>query len=172
MGSLSELGPIDPQFGGMPALAVKHSLEHLAEIASRHPGAKEMISDYLSKSLPVNIVGYLERAAGSAAQYAERLLSNRLSPMAAAENTEIARRLVYDYKDHGFAIDAREAATIFGGSMVETNTPHYDIANQIYEELDLMGFVARWKLNRNLAFVGGLSGGCYVYSSKESTQPS
>ena len=77
MGSLSELGPIDPQFNGMPALAVKHSLEHLAEIASRHPGAKEMISDYLSKSLPVNIVGHFERAAGSAAQYAERLLSNR-----------------------------------------------------------------------------------------------
>jgi hypothetical protein len=171
MGSLSELGPIDPQFGGMPALAVKHSLEHLAEIASRHPGAKEMLSDYLSKSLPVNIVGYFERAAGSAAQYAERLLSNRLAPRSNVENVEIARRLVYDYKDHGFAIDAREAATIFGESMVKTNTPHYDIANRIYEDLDLMEYVVDRKFNRHLAFTGGLSSGCLVYARRESTQP-
>ena len=170
MGSLSELGPIDPQFGGMPALAVKHSLEHLAEIAARHPGAKEMISDYLSKSLPVNIVGYFERAAGSAAQYAERLLSNRLSPMEAAANAEIARRLVYEYKDHGFAIDAREAATIFGEAMVKMNTPHYDIANQIYEQLDLMEFVVGRKFNRHFSFTGGLSGGCRVFAREESTQ--
>ena len=169
MGSLSELGPIDPQFNGMPALAVKHSLEHLAEIASRHPGAKEMISDYLSKSLPVNIVGHFERAAGSAAQYAERLLSNRFPPMNAAANAEIARCLVYDYKDHGFAIDAREAASIFGEAMVKTNTPHYDIANQIYENLDLMEFVVGRRFNRGFAFTGGLSGGCHVYARKEST---
>ena len=170
MGSLSELGPIDPQFHGMPALAVKHSLEHLAEIASRHPGAKEMISDYLSKSLPVNIVGHFERAAGSAAQYAERLLSNRFTPMNTAANMEIARCLVYDYKDHGFAIDAREAATIFGEAMVKTNTPHYDIANKIYENLDLMEFVVGRRFNRGFAFTGGLSGGCHVYARKESTQ--
>ena len=170
MGSLSELGPIDPQFNGMPALAVKHSLEHLAEIASRHPGAKEMISDYLSKSLPVNIVGYFERAAGSAAQYAERLLSNRLSPMDAAVNAEIARRLVYEYKDHSFAIDAREAATIFGEAMVKTNTPHYNIANEIYEQLDLMEWVVEWKFNRRFTFTGGLSGGCRVFAREKSTQ--
>ena len=170
MGSLSELGPIDPQFNGMPVLAVKHSLEHLAEIASRHPGAKEMISDYLSKSLPVNIVGYFERAAGSAAQYAERLLSNRRSPLDAAANAEIARRLVYDYKDHGFAIDTREATTIFGEEIIKTNSPHYDIANQIYVELDLMEFVVDRKFNRDFSFVGGLSGGCTVYARKESNQ--
>ena len=170
MGSLSELGPIDPQFDGMPALAVKHSLEHLAEIASRHPGAKEMISDYLSKSLPVTIVGHFERAAGSAAQYAERLLSNRVSPMKAAANAEIARCLVYDYKDHGFAIDAREAVTIFGADMVKTNTPHYDIANEIYQKLDLMEFVADRKFNRYLTFTGEPSGGCRVFARKKSTQ--
>lgn len=28
MGNLSELGPIDPQFGAIPALALKHSVEH------------------------------------------------------------------------------------------------------------------------------------------------
>ena len=170
MGSLSELGPIDPQFDKMPALAVKHSLEHLAEIASRHPGANEMLSDYLSKSLPVNIVGYFERAAGSAAQYAERLLSNRRSALNETTNAEIARRLVYEYKDHGFAIDAREAATIFGETMVKTNTQHYDIANIIYERLDLIEFIVGHKFNRNFAFTGGLSGGCVLYGRKRSTK--
>ena len=169
MGSLSELGPIDPQFDKMPALAVKHSLEHLAEIASRHPGAKEMISDYLSKSLPVSVVGYFERAAGSAVQYAERLLSHRRSPMKAERNDEIARRLVYEYKDHGFAIDAREAATIFGEVMVKTNTPHYDIANQIYERLDLMEFFLRRRFNCRFLFTGGLSGGCFLFGRKDSS---
>lgn len=170
MGSLSELGPIDPQFNGMPALAVKHSLEHLAEIASRHAGAKEMLSDYLSKSLPVTIVGHFERAAGSAAQYAERLLSNRVPSMKAAENAEVARCLVYDYKDHGFAIDAREATTIFGEGMIKTNTPHYEIANEIYERLDLMEYVVGRKFNRYFTFTGEPSGGCRVYVRKEPAQ--
>ena len=167
MGSLSELGPIDPLFNGMPALAVKHSLEHLAEIASLHPGSGEMISDYLSKSLPVNVIGHFERAAGSAAQYAERLLANRFSPMDETANTEIARRLVYDYKDHGFAIDAREAATIFGEAMVKIDTPQYHVANKIYEELDLMGFVAGRTFDRRLVYTGGIPGGCSVFSRNE-----
>lgn len=162
MGSLSELGPIDPLFNGMPALAVKHSLEHLAEIASLHPGSGAMISDYLSKSLSVNVIGHVERAAESAAQYAERLLANRSSPMDATASAEIARRLVYDYKDHGFVIDAREAADIFGEAMVKADTPHYHVADQIYEELDLMAFVAGRRFNRDLAFTGGVSGGCIV----------
>ena len=162
MGSLSELGPIDPQFNRMPALAVKHSLEHLAEIASLHPNSGAMISDYLSKSLPVNVIGHLERAAGSAVQYAERLLANRSSPLDAKANAEIARRLVYDYKDHGFVIDAREAADIFGEAMVKADTPLYHVANQIYEELDVMAFVAGRRFNRRLAFTGGVSGGCIM----------
>ena len=171
MGSLSELGPIDPQFDNMPVLAVKHSLEHLAEIASRHPGAGKMISDYLSKSLPVHIVGYFERAAGSAAQYAERLLSNRRSAMEVTTNAEIARRLVYEYKDHGFAIDAREAITIFGDAMVKTNTQHYDIANIIYERLDLIEFFIGQRFERHFSFTGGVSKGCRLYGHKKSTQP-
>ena len=170
MGSLSELGPIDPQFGGMPALATKHSLEHLAEIASRHSGAKEMLSDYLAKSLPVTVVGYFERAAGSAAQYAERLLSKRLSPMAESKNTEIANRLVYDYKDHGFAIDASEACTIFGHDMVKVNSSLYDVANQIYEQLDLIEFIVGQKFGRKLAFTGGIAGSCILYGHEDSGQ--
>ena len=168
MGSLSELGPIDPQVDRMPALAAKHSLEHVAEIASRYPRAKEMLSEYLSKSLPVNVVGYFERAAGSAVQYAERLLSKRLAAFDSARNGEIGSRLVYHYKDHGFAIDAREAVSIFGEDKVKTNTPQYNIGNQIYEQLDLIEFIVGRKFNLSLAFTGGLAGGCKLYRREES----
>jgi hypothetical protein len=47
MGSLSELGPIDPQFDGVPALALKHSIEHLAELVKLHPAASDMFASYL-----------------------------------------------------------------------------------------------------------------------------
>jgi hypothetical protein len=171
MGSLSELGPIDPQFGGMPALAVKHSLEHLAEIVTRHPGAKEMLSEYLVKALPVNIVGHFERAAGSAAQYAERLLSNRRKSFEPSINAEIARKLVYDYKDHGFAIDSREAISIFGEAMVRTNSAQYDAANNVYDELDLADFILARRFNRNFSFTGGPSMGCQVSLKRGPAQP-
>ena len=113
-----------------------------------------MLSEYLSKSLPVNIIGYFERAAGSAVQYAERLLSKRLSPFVAEKNAEIGNTLVYDYKDHSFAIDAREAATIFGDAMVKMNTPQYNVGNEIYEQLDLMEFIIGRRFNRGLAESG------------------
>jgi len=170
MGSLSELGPIDPQFGGMPALAVKHSLEHLAEIVTRHPSAKEMLSEYLVKALPVNIVGHFERAAGSAAQYAERLLSSRRKSFGSTMNAEIARKLVYDYKDHGFAIDAREAISIFGDGMIQTNSAQYSAANQVYDEIDLVEWILGRRFNRNFAFTGGAASGCQVVVKRDAQQ--
>ncbi len=48
MGLLSELGPIDPQFGGFPALGLSNAMEKIAEMSEQYPNA-------------------------SAAQYAERL---------------------------------------------------------------------------------------------------
>ena len=77
MGSLSELGPIDPQFGAIPALALKHSIEHLAELAAQHPAAGTMLTEYLAKTLRIEALGYYERVAASAAQYAVRLLNLR-----------------------------------------------------------------------------------------------
>lgn len=170
LGSLSELGPIDPQLGGMPALAVKHSLEHMAEIVTHYPEASGMLSEYLAKSLPVNIVGHFERAASSAAQYAERLLSARRSAMSSEQNVEIARSLVYDYKDHSFAIDTREAVSIFGGDMVRENTPQYRASNRLYEMLDIVELVVRRRFNRDFWFAGSPSTGCRVIVRREGAQ--
>jgi hypothetical protein len=106
MGSLSELGPIDPQFGAIPALALKHSVEHIATLAAEYPGAAGMFADYLARSLRVEALGYYERVAESATQYAIRLLKSR-NIRAERDDHEVARRLVYEYKDHGFVIDSR-----------------------------------------------------------------
>lgn len=168
MGSLSELGPIDPQFGGMPALAVKHSLEHLCELATQYPGAREMLSEYLSRSLPINVLGHYERAAESAVQYAERLLGARLDNLgSAAQNSEVARRLVYDYKDHGFAIDSREAATIFGEAVVRSNSEEYQAANSIYEALDLVEYILGRLFRRDFAFTGNFDSASRVVSQAQ-----
>ena len=99
MGSLSELGPIDPQFQGVPALALKNSVEHLAELTKRYPEATDLFASYLAKTLRIESLGYYERVAESAAQYAERLLkARRIEPISDEKIASIAQRLVYAYR--------------------------------------------------------------------------
>jgi len=163
MGSLSELGPIDPQFGGVPALALKHSVEHLAQLAKAYPSAAGMFSDYLAKSLRVEALGYYERVAKSATQYAVRLLNSRRAKMLEpAETSLIANRLVYEYTDHGFVIDAREALDIFGDSIVVCNTSEYNAANSLYLQLGLMSWICNSTYKKSLSFVGNAGGGCWL----------
>lgn len=167
MGSLSELGPIDPQFGAVPALALKHSVEHIAELVGIYPGASQMFSDYLSKSLRVEALGYFERVAKSAAQYAERLLDSKAVKSAERSSAQIAKHLVYAYKDHGFVIDAREAKAIFGESAVDSNTDEYKFANAIYEVLDFMAWICDKRFSREFSYVGGTKQGCcWVFAKK------
>ncbi len=164
MGSLSELGPIDPQFeGGVPALALKNSIEHLAELTKRHPQAADLFASYLSKTLRIEALGYYERVAESAAQYAERLLRGRKSPVLTEDRIKaIAERLVYMYKDHGFAIDAGEARAIFGEGVVLTNTPEYSLSNRLYLSLDIMQRVLRDLHQLGFAFTGTAAAGCQL----------
>ena len=164
MGSMSELGPIDPQFGHIPALALKHSVEHIAQLASEYPGASEMLSSYLTKSLRIESLGFYERVAESAAQYAERLLgSRRMVARTNEQNSELAAKLVYSYKDHGFVIDFDEALDTFGKDVVAQNTAEYKTANVLYGALDFIDFVLRRRFQRGLIFTGSSSNGCMVF---------
>ncbi len=137
MGSLSELGPIDPQINNLPALGLKNAVEHIADLISSHPHASEMFAKYLHLSLQPISLGYHERVAESAVQYAEKLLHARQTNPKAPANTpkRIAHELVYSYKDHGFVIDKTEAIRIFGADTIHTNTPEYTLGNHIYESL-------------------------------------
>lgn len=51
MGLLGQLGPIDPQLGGLPALGVTQALETIASLSQRFPGSAEMFSMYLRQAL-------------------------------------------------------------------------------------------------------------------------
>lgn len=167
MGSLSELGPIDPQFGNIPALALKQSVEHIAQLVSQYPGAADMFSEYLRKSLRIEALGYYERVAESATQYAIRLLgSRRTGVQDVGRNQQIARQLVYEYKDHGFAIDQSEASTIFGSDIVVCNTGEYKAANALFQSLDIARWLCDARLGRTLSYIGSVIGGCWVFSKK------
>ena len=107
MGPLGQLGPIDPQIGGLPALGVSQALKTIASVAALYPKSAEMFARYLRLALTVEQIGYCDRISESAVQYAERLLSTK--PSLVAKAAAIARELVHEYKDHGFVIDLAEA---------------------------------------------------------------
>jgi membrane-bound ClpP family serine protease len=169
MGSLSELGPVDPQFGAIPALALKHSIEHLAELAAQHPAAATMLTDYLARTLRIEALGYYERVAASAVQYAARLLNSRVSKKQSADEIErLANHLVYAYKDHGFVIDSREATEIFGNDVISCNTPEYELANKIYGRLDLLEYIIESTFGRSMAFTGAADSAAIVFRPRAS----
>lgn len=137
MGSLSELGPIDPQIHNLPALGLKSSIEHIAQLVKKTPESAEMFAKYLHYSLKPIDLGYYERVAESAVQYAEKLLDTHKDKLANAI-TKIAYDLVYTYKDHSFVIDIKEAIAIFGDSTIKIGTVEYKIGNLIYKELSII----------------------------------
>ena len=139
MGSLSELGPIDPQLDKLPALAIKSSIEHIAKLVTEFPQATTLFAQYLSLTVKPIHIGYYERIAKSAVQYAERLLSPHKDILKSPPSI-IAERLVYSYKDHSFVIDRQEAKDIFGENVLKHNTKEYELGNAIYKEL---GFISR-----------------------------
>jgi Serine dehydrogenase proteinase len=142
MGSLSELGPIDPQIDDLPALGLKHSIEHIADLVNTKPNTAELFAKYLHLSLPLINLGYYERVAESAKHYAMRLLNNNAKNLP-KEPSKIAHDLVYSYKDHGFVIDKTEAISIFSDKLIKTNTPEYELGNSLYSELDFIQNVSR-----------------------------
>ncbi|NCN25211.1 hypothetical protein COT94_03940 [Candidatus Falkowbacteria bacterium CG10_big_fil_rev_8_21_14_0_10_37_14] len=154
MGDLSELGPIDPQINKMPALGLKNSIEHIAELVQQRPGSSQMFAQYLSLTIEPIQIGYYERAAKSAEQYAEKLLNSHKETLG-SEPSDIAFKLVYDYKDHGFVIDKSEAVNIFGVNTIKIKTPEYDIGNEIY---NILSDFESWAdmLNHNFYFIGSL----------------
>lgn len=141
MGSLSELGPIDPQIDDMPALGLKNAIEHIAQLVKDNPSSSEMFAKYLKYSVEPISLGYYERVAESAMQYAEKLLLTHAAHLPKTAKN-IANDLVYKYKDHGFVIDKAEAEEIFGKEIIKMNTTEYEIGNFVYRTLDFIRTLA------------------------------
>jgi hypothetical protein len=153
MGAMSELGPIDPQLGGIPALALTNALQTLARLVSENPGSADMFAKYLESKLDLGMLGYFERINDSATQYASRLLEGKTlgeerSPAA------LAVHLVNHYKDHSFVIDKDEALRLFGPSIVKVQSNEYTFANGIDQQLRLISRVAKWIQKKEVTFVG------------------
>lgn len=159
MGMVSQLGPIDPQVSGLPALALGNALNHIAEIAGKCPGASEMLTKYLIDQAPIRILGYYERVSESAAQYGERLLTGKQLPNGKTAS-EVAKHLVQHYKDHSFVIDVDEARDLLG-PLIREQTPEYKLADEIYNFLDFVQFMVRIN-KKKFWIVGALPEGVSV----------
>lgn len=157
MGQLGHLGPIDPQFGGLPGLAVARALDTLAELVERHPKSADMLSRYLKDKLPVQQIGYYDRVAESAVQYAQRLLSSKNREVLAGTPEALAHALVHDYKDHGFVIDFDEATLKLGGEWISQGTPEILFAEEVYDLYNTISFVLRQTRQKRLALIGSLT---------------
>lgn len=167
IGPLGQLGPIDPQLGGLPALGVNQALKTIALLSQDYPGSAEMFARYLRMALTVEQIGYCDRVSESAAQYAERLLSTK--PALSTNPSQIARKLVYEYKDHGFVIDLIEAQTLLGNDWVKTGTPELDFAETLYRLFDLVNLFLSIHCSKRLLLVGSLSKPVVIIFEKEKT---
>lgn len=143
MGGLSELGPIDPQVDGVPALGLKNAIQHLAELSGKYPDAVNLFIGYMCKRVEPMALGYYERVVESSMQYAERLLTASHPNSKPNELKLIAQKLTYDYKDHGFVIDHQEAADVFPCGMILSDTDEYKFSDLIYKEVAWMKSVAK-----------------------------
>lgn len=164
MGGMSQLGPIDPQVGGLPALALGNALENLAELSEKYPKSSRMFAIYLSKKLNLQVLGYFQRVSESAVQYAERLLSNKELP-SGQTSLKVAKSLVYSYKDHGFVIDHVEASQYLG-DMIKTDTSEYELSERIYNYLFEVDLLARMLKGKTLSIIGSLESGIYFFNLK------
>lgn len=138
MGSMSELGPIDPQFGGLPALGLNSALDSIAKVVTKHPDSSIMFSSFLQAKLDLRILGYFERVSESAKQYAIRLLKDKETPKS---TEEIANTFVYDYKDHSFVVD-KDEAKLFLGENIKVNSEEYKFSNDVHKFLNRLNLWA------------------------------
>ena len=152
MGIMSELGPIDPQFGGLPALGLSSAVEYLAGLCKSHPESSDMFAKYLSLTLDLRTLGYFERVSESAMQYAQRLLHGKVLPE--GQNIyDVAARFVYTYKDHSFVIDKDEART-FLGDTIKINSNEYNLGNELHNLLDRVNIFAEIFKQQTISIVG------------------
>ena len=166
MGFMSELGPIDPQIGGFPALSMHNALKLLADLSCKYPGSSEMLGNYLAQKLDLRVLGYFERVGESAVQYGERLLLGKELPEGKTPNS-LANHFVNHYKDHGFVIDADEATALLGTGIVKQKTNEYYFANALFSSLDLLKFLLEWKRKQEFDYVGSVEEGLTIRKKKE-----
>ncbi len=166
MGLLSELGPIDPQFGGFPALGLSNAMEKIAEMSEKYPKASDMFARYLTDNVNIKHLGLFERVNESAAQYAERLLTGNSLPDGQTPSS-LADHFTNHYKDHSFVIDSDEAATLLGKKVVKENTKEYELGNSLHDFFGFLDFLFGMFQEKDFRYVGGIKDGLDLNDKKE-----
>lgn len=166
MGLLSELGPIDPQFGGFPALGLSNAMEKIAAMSEKYPKASDMFAKYLTDNINIQHLGLFERINESATQYASRLLDGKAFPDGHTSES-LADHFTNHYKDHSFVIDADEASSLLGSKVVKEGTKEYNLGNEIYEFLEFTGFLFEIFQKKKMRYVGSVTEGLDLNDKKE-----
>lgn len=154
MGIMSELGPIDPQIGGLPALGLSNAVEYLASLCDKHPKSVQMLATYLSKVLDLQTLGYFQRVSESEAHYAKKLLEGKNLPEGMTAES-VANSLVNDYKDHSFVIDKDEIKNYLG-EYIKTDTPEFKLSDEIHKFLALLSLYVKVIKNKTLSIEGNI----------------
>jgi hypothetical protein len=156
--SISQLGPIDPQLKGFPALGLVNALERITELIKKYPDSSDMFSKYISNVLDIRDLGYFERLNESAVQYAERLLVSKTFPNKKT-GKELAEHFVNHYKAHGFVIDVDESKGLLGESIIKENSNYYTIGDKLFQNLDMLEFFFRFIKKQKFKFIGSKNSG-------------
>ena len=166
MGLLSELGPIDPQINGFPALGLVNALEKIAYLADKFPKSSELFSKYLTTNLSISHLGYFERINESASQYAQRLLDGKDFPHPYTAE-KLAHHFTNHYKDHSFVIDSDEAKQLLGDQIVQVDTEEYRFADELYQFFDLCSLILKIVYGKQLKYVGKIGARPGISENKE-----
>lgn len=158
MGIVSQLGPIDPQINGLPALAISNAIENIARMSERHPASSDMFAKYLALTVKPATFGYFERITESASQYAQRLLEGKKLPKQ-ADGVHVWDKLVYEYKDHSFVIDYDEASKLLGKDFIKSETAELKLAESIYKFIDDISLMIRIFKKYKISIIGKCESG-------------
>lgn len=166
MGLLSELGPIDPQFGGFPALGLSNAMEKIAAMSEKYPKASDMFAKYLTDNINIQHLGLFERINESATQYASRLLDGKRFPEGHTAES-LADHFTNHYKDHSFVIDADEASSLLGSNVVKEGTKEYELGNEVYEFLEFTSILFDIFKDKAMRYVGSIAEGLDLNDKKD-----
>lgn len=116
--------------------------------------------------LTVEQIGYCERISESAVQYAERLLATK--PELTATAKEVARQLVYEYKDHSFVIDREEAEKLLGQFWIVGQSSEQKFGEAVYEKLSYIDILLEFIQGKQLQVTGSLLDDFWIWKRQNS----
>lgn len=143
MGPTSELGPIDPQIKidtpegpkVTPLLALRDALKFIKGEVAENP-ANALLYMPLLEKVELMSLGHYDREIESSRQYAESLLTQRMFKDEPEKAKEIAKKLLEEYKTHGYVIDRKEAREKLQLEIVDAQADQWEAMWQLHNLYD------------------------------------